>query len=91
MKRCVVTHNPLAVARGFALSLQEQYTLWLFCFAMLTKKLTRSCGVFPARLTRLAIQSVSRTSLRLAPIAKKPFRAVFVMCALFCSAYSVPV
>lgn len=27
----------------FLPSLQEQYTLWLFCFVSLTKQLTRSC------------------------------------------------
>jgi len=29
---------------SLALSLQEQYTFWLFCFASLTKQLKRSCG-----------------------------------------------
>ena len=37
--------------------LQGLYTFWLFCFALLTKYLKRSCGVFPTRLTRLDSQA----------------------------------
>jgi len=49
------------------ISLQEQYTLWLFYFASLIKQLTRSCSVPSARLTLHRKYDCKEISLGLVP------------------------